>query len=74
MMTNSIPWLIAGAALFATILNIRKDRRCFLIWTGTNLYWTVYDAVNGLYAQAALFMVYLVLALVGLWKWRKNSD
>lgn len=70
---NVIPWIIATAALFATILNIRKDRRCFYIWTCTNLYWTVYDAANGLYAQAALFSVYLILAVIGIKEWKAKG-
>lgn len=65
-------WIVAGAALAATVLNVRKDWRCFLIWTATNSYWAVYDAMNGLYAQATLFVAYLLLSLAGLWKWRSE--
>lgn len=70
-MTEYASWFIVGAALLGTWLNIQKDQRCFWIWCCTNGFWCMYDAWHELYAQAFLFAVYFVLAVVGIWKWRK---
>ena len=63
-------WLVAGAALFATWLNIRKVRICFLIWFVTNVAWAAYDFAHGLPAQGVLMAVYSGLALYGFHHWR----
>lgn len=67
-------WAIALLALIGNWLNIQKDRRCFYIWTATNLFWIIYDAIHGLYAQVALFTVYLILSIMGIRKWRRDSE
>lgn len=65
-----MPWIITGLSLIGVVLNIKKYRAGFMVWTVTNSYWAVYDFSIGAYAQSALFTVYLVLALWGLWEWR----
>ena len=67
-------WIVSALALTGVILNIYKSKYCFLIWAATNLFWAVYDYRIGAKAQAALFLVYFVLALWGLWKWRKEKE
>lgn len=72
-MSEAITWAIATAALMGTWLNVKKDSRCFWIWCVTNGYWAAYDTVNGLYAQAALFVVYFIISVVGIIKWRVEA-
>lgn len=71
---NEISWIAASLALFATWLNIKKDKRCFYIWLITNGFWAGYDIAKGLYAQGALFTAYFVLAVYGLWRWKGEQD
>jgi len=66
-------WLVAGASLFATWLNIRKVRACFLIWLGTNVAWAVNDFAHGLPAQGCLMVVYAVLTIWGWFAWRDQE-
>ncbi len=47
-------WSLAGLSLFGVVLNIRKRRECFYIWSFTNLSWAAVDAWHGIYSQAAL--------------------
>lgn len=68
-----VSWAVMIAALIGTWLNIKKNRRCFYIWAGTNTFWMVYDSWHGLYAQVALFTIYLILSLIGLWKWKQDN-
>ncbi len=66
-------WLVAGASLFATWLNIRKVRLCFAIWLVTNLTWAAYDFTHHLPAQGVLMTVYAGLAVWGWFAWRKRD-
>jgi len=66
-------WVITVFAVVGVILNIKKKRACFLIWTFTNAAWAVVDFWQGIPAQGALFTVYFLLALWGLWEWRKPN-
>lgn len=66
---DTVSWVVAAAALFATWLNIRKDKRCFYIWIATNFFWASYDLAYGMYAQSLLFSVYTALAILGVMSW-----
>ena len=68
-----IDWIVSAIALLGVWLNIKKDSCCFVLWTFTNGFWCVYDYSIGATAQSALFFVYFVLAVYGLYKWRKES-
>lgn len=63
-------WIITILSIIGVILNINKNKWCFVIWTGTNFAWMVIDYNEGLYSQSSLFAVYFILALWGLWKWK----
>ncbi len=65
-------WLVAGASLFATWLNIRRVRACFAIWCCTNVAWASYDFAHGLPAQGILMAVYAGLAVWGWFAWRSG--
>ena len=69
---NSISWIFAIFSLIGVILNIYKKKICFVIWTFTNGFWCIYDFYNGLYSQSLLFFIYFILALFGLYKWRRK--
>lgn len=64
-------WLLTALSVYGVVLNIRKDHRCFYVWTFTNGSWAIVDAYTGIYAQSALFALYFVLAIWGLKKWKK---
>ena len=65
-------WIVTAASLTGTVLNIRRSRKCFVIWVVTNALWSTYDASIGAYAQSALHAVYTGLAVWGLIAWRKG--
>jgi nicotinamide riboside transporter PnuC len=67
---TTFTWLLTVISLIGVVLNIRQDRRCFYIWTGTNTAWAAVDFHKGLHAQAAMFVVYLVLAVWGIYSWK----
>jgi len=62
-------WIVSVIALIGVWLNIRKDKRCFILWAGTNFFWCIYDYALGATAQSALFLFYFLLSIYGLWEW-----
>lgn len=62
-------WAVAVVSIIGTVLNVLKCPWCFAIWSVTNLAWMVVHIRKRLYPQAALFGVYLVLAVWGLVAW-----
>ena len=73
MTLTLFPWLAALLSLVGVILNIRRHRACFAIWTLTNLAWLVIDAHAGIYAQSLLHGAYLALAVYGWFSWKEKQ-
>ncbi len=63
-------WAITLASIGGTVANIYKQRWAFFIWLMTNSIWLIIDFRAGLYSQAFLFGVYVLLAVWGLYQWR----
>lgn len=68
-----VAWIIAGASIIGTWLNVKKNRVCFWIWLFTNGFWCIYDLAIGAYAQASIFAVYFALSIKGLIEWRASK-
>jgi nicotinamide riboside transporter PnuC len=67
---TALTWTLAGLSLAGVVLNIRKRRESFAIWTATNAAWAAIDLHAGLPAQAALMATYCGLSVWGLVAWR----
>ena len=67
-------WLVTLASLIGTVANIYKKAWGFAVWLVTSATWTVVDYRMGNYPQAALFFVYMLLSVWGLWKWRTETQ
>jgi len=70
---GDVMWVVTGLAIIGVILNIKKRRQCFYVWVVTNTAWMIYDYSIGAMAQSALFAVYVVLALWGIYEWRAGK-
>ena len=66
-------WIITILSIIGVILNIYKNKYCFMIWAVTNFAWMVIDYNAGIIEQALLYALFLILALWGLWKWIKDA-
>ena len=58
-------------SLIGVWINIKKDKRCFWIWSFTNASWAVYDFYIGAFWQGVLFTIYFILAIYGIIKWKE---
>lgn len=66
-------WILTILSLTGVVANIYKKRWCFIVWAVTNFSWMIVDYRRGIKAQAALFAIYFLLALWGLYKWTKDN-
>ncbi len=66
-------WFVSAVALAGVWLNIKKRRACFALWMFSNASWMCIDYVKGIYAQAALNYIYLLLAMYGLFEWSTSE-
>jgi len=64
-------YVITVLSVAGTIANIYKKWWCFILWGIANLAWCVYDIHIHEYSQAILWGVYFMLAVWGLYSWRK---
>ena len=64
-------WAATIVALIGTILNCKQIRYCFYVWTVTNAMWFAWDAFCGLWSRCVLDAVQFVLAIYGVYEWKK---
>lgn len=63
-------WIFVCIALYGTYLNSNQDKRGFYFWILSNLAFTIININNEMWSQAFLFLIYTILAVRGLVKWR----
>ena len=68
-----LTWVVAIISVTSAILNIYKHWLGFAGWVVTNTAWVAVCIWQGNYAQAAMFTVYLGLAIWGLLAWRRTA-
>ena len=68
-----LTWLLTILSVIGVVLNAHQDRRCFYIWMVTNSSWAVVDFYKGIYAQGTMFILYLLLSIWGLYKWKHKA-
>jgi nicotinamide riboside transporter PnuC len=73
MMFTAFTIVLTLLALLGVVLNIKKNIWCFYIWLVTNASWAVVDFYKGIPAQGALFSVYTLLAVYGIYEWKKKG-
>ncbi|MFA6119552.1 MAG: nicotinamide mononucleotide transporter [Parachlamydiales bacterium] len=66
-------WANTILAIIGTYLNAKQVRLGFLVWMLTNGVFVVYNITLHSYQQAALFSVYVGLAIFGWVNWGKNT-
>jgi len=69
---NIFNWIILVLAVVGVILNIRKNRVCFLFWQVTNGYWAFYNYQAGEIAEAVTFAVFFFMSIYGFGAWGED--
>lgn len=67
-------WIVTIICLVGTVLNVKKIRFCFILWTIGNLLWLALDLYNHLYSRALLDIIQLILAVWGYIAWKNEKN
>ena len=73
-MSDLVLWIISIFNVSGSVLNVKKMPSCFFIWSCCNVFWLVYDIINGAYARSVLDVVNLSTSLWGLVSWLKDKN
>jgi hypothetical protein len=65
-------WLLTASTIFGTYLNSRQNKYGFLVWGLCNVLWLSVDFTRGIYAQAALYVVFIGFNVYGWRQWGKK--
>jgi len=74
MLFTILTGILTILALTGVVLNIKKRIECFYIWLFTNASWAVVDFYRGIPMQGILFTIYTLLAVYGIYEWRKKES
>lgn len=72
LMDQILPWTLTALSIFGAILNIKKRRSGFAVYTFANIGWIAVDLYYQIYAQALLFVVFTGLSTWGWIEWRNK--
>ena len=59
-------WILTVLSIIGVVLNIRKNRYCFLLWILTNAGWAMIDFIHGLPAQGNIIFDLFCVSGLGL--------
>ena len=65
-------WLVTAMAFAGAILNLKKQRSCFLIWMMSNIVFVIHNILIREWPQAALFTAFFGLAIWGWFSWSRE--
>lgn len=66
-----ISWVNTFFSILGNILVIKKKRSGFMVWIVSNITWIVIDIIAEVYSQAALFVIFTIIAIYGFIKWKE---
>lgn len=66
-----IEWIATGIGIIGAILNASKSIKGFYLWLISNSIFIYISILNKLYGMATLFLVYFLISLYGIIKWKK---
>jgi hypothetical protein len=66
-------WFLTAITIYGTLLNSRQKKMGFLVWGTCNVAWMLIDASRGIWAQAALYAVFISFNIYGWITWSKKE-
>lgn len=69
MKNNNVMWFFTIITIIAAFLNVFKNPICFILWIIADIGFFIRNYVLKDYAQATLWLVYLILSIFGLIAW-----
>jgi nicotinamide riboside transporter PnuC len=66
-------WALTAITIFGTYLNAKQNQYGFIVWGICNMLWLGVDFTRGIYAQAALYVVFIGFNIYGWIQWKKKE-
>lgn len=66
-------WFMVLVGVVAAVLNVKKKRSCFVIWSVTNSIWIIHNFRIGEYQQSASYIILLLFTIWGFVMWGKKE-
>jgi nicotinamide mononucleotide transporter len=66
-------WMLTITTIYGAFLNSRQERLGFIVWGLCNLCWLTVDFSRGIYAQCALYIVFIGFNVYGWHQWSKKK-
>ncbi len=73
MTPATLTWFLTLISLTGTVLNVCKNISCFYVWLIGDILWCIFDLKSKTYGRALLDFVQVILAICGIFSWRKNE-
>lgn len=67
-----ISWFLTSLSIAGAIMNVKKMRSSFAVYTIANLGWILVDLYYEIYAQAALFVIFTAISIWGWLNWGRS--
>lgn len=67
-------WAMVLLAFVGNVLIIRKKAGGFLLWGFADSYFFLRNLYGGDYPQAAIYGLYIMMAIYGLYEWGYNEE
>lgn len=67
-----VTWTLAAISVVGAYLNAKQKRIGFIVWGLANVFWLFIDGYRGIYAQSALYAVFIGFNIYGWIRWGKK--
>jgi len=67
-------WIFVGLSLFACLLNVFKNKLCWVVWILAGLGFVVNSSINGDTPMIILWLTYILLDVYGYSEWSRRED
>ncbi len=75
MLVTITHWTAAALGILGALLvALMRPRAGFAVWLPANVLWITWATVHHYWAMVVMFAVYLVITVVGLWRWRPVAE
>ena len=73
-MFEILTWILAAINIVGNFLSARKKSVCWYLWIGADVAWVGIFLFRKEYAEAVMFIGFIVSGFYGIRRWRQNTN
>lgn len=70
----TIGWLISCISIIGAVMNAKKIKWGFVLWTIANVLWIVFNVYTQTYSQIPIWIVFSIICVWGFITWSKEEE